>query len=241
MRGDHLLLLGGIERAGVGHQQHHPGQALRMVLLHHRLIQVPVDTALGRGEHLGHRGAEGQALLLLLLPLTVGDHHHHHGIQAGMEDQGGLLHPLLCQDCALEVPVVVVVHQAPKHHHLCHHHRHWVAPGVGVAGKGGGHHCHHHHPAWEESHEGVQGSLTVFRGLRSHRYDVRMSGGHSRCRGCLESARSSIWHISVEADTTHARRVEMSSVLCSRMMESVVIIAAIISHNFFVSLEDRKL
>ena len=85
-RGEHYLqLLGGVEKAGVGHQQHHPGQALRMVLLHHRLIQVPVDTALGRGEHLGHRGAEGQALLLLLLHLTVGDHHHHqHGIPAGM-------------------------------------------------------------------------------------------------------------------------------------------------------------
>ena len=68
-----------------------------------------------------------------------------------------------------------------------------------------------------------------------------MSGGHPRYRGCMELARNSIWHISVEADTTHARRMEMFSVLCSRMMESDVIIATIISHNFFVSLEDRKL
>ena len=57
----------------------------------------------------------------------------------------------------------------------------------------------------------------------------------------MESARSSIWHISVEAATILARRMEMSSVLGSRRVESVDIITAPISHNSFLSLEDRNL
>ena len=159
MRRDHLLLLGDIERAGVGHQQHHPGRALRMVHLHHRLNEVPVDAALSRGEHLSHRGAE-DLLLHLTMDLMGERGDHQHGLLACMDVQGDHLHKLLDQGYALGVPANMV--PPVVEHRLCHLHQRTVSsgvsPGVGVAGEGERlgvlQHHHHHHLAPEEGHKG---------------------------------------------------------------------------------------